>query len=128
MTQGPFIGMTLVGLHVLIQIGLVIRVLLRPHREPASRIAWVVVILVVPALGIIAYGMLTGQLPYTGEPMSLLFQHIEGKAKLVHELKPELGPYVSLLVKKLMAVELENRLQTMEDVAEAIKEVQQKMK
>ncbi len=80
------------------------------------------------ALGIIAYGMLTGQLPYTGEPMSLLFQHIEGKAKLVHELKPELGPYVSLLVKKLMAVELENRLQTMEDVAEAIKEVQQKMK
>jgi serine/threonine-protein kinase len=80
------------------------------------------------ALGIIAYGMLTGELPYTGEPMSLLFQHIEGKAKLVHELKPELGPYVSLLVKKLMAVELENRLQTMEDVAEAIKEVQQKMK
>src|SRR5210317_1814599 len=25
------------------------------------------------ALGIIAYGMLTGQLPYTGEPMSMLF-------------------------------------------------------
>jgi len=80
------------------------------------------------ALGIIAYGMLTGQLPYTGEPMSLLFQHIEGKAKPVHELKPEVGPYISLLVKKLMAVELESRLQTMEDVAEAIKEVQQKMK
>lgn len=80
------------------------------------------------ALGIIAYGMLTGQLPYTGEPMSLLFQHLEGKAIPVHEIKKELGPRISLLVQKLMAVELEDRLQTMEDAAEAIKEVQQKLK
>jgi serine/threonine-protein kinase len=79
------------------------------------------------ALGIIAYGMLTGQLPYTGEPMSLLFQHLEGKAIPIHEIKKELGPRISLLVQKLMAVELEDRLQTMEDVAEAIKEVQQKL-
>ena len=80
------------------------------------------------ALGIIAYGMLTGQLPYTGEPMSLLFQHLEGKAIPVHEIKKELGPRISLLVQKLMAVELEDRLQTMEDAAEAIQEVQQKLK
>ena len=58
MNPGPFIGMSLVGLHVFIQIGLVVRVLLRPHREPASRIAWIVVIVVVPALGIIAYILL----------------------------------------------------------------------
>ena len=80
------------------------------------------------ALGIIAYGMLTGQLPYTGEPMSLLFQHLEGKAIPVHEIKKGLAPRLSLLVQKLMAVELEDRLQTMEDVAEAIKEVLQKIK
>jgi len=58
MDPGPLIGMTLLVLHVLIQIALVIRVLLRPHREPASRIAWIVVIAVVPALGIIAYILL----------------------------------------------------------------------
>jgi serine/threonine-protein kinase len=79
------------------------------------------------ALGIIAYGMFTGQLPYTGEPMSILFQHLEGKAIPVHEIKPELGPRVSLLVQKLMAVELEDRIQTMEDAAEAIKELQRKL-
>ncbi len=78
------------------------------------------------ALGIIAYGMFTGQLPYTGEPMSLLFQHLEGKAVPVHEIRPEVGARVSLLVQKMMAVELEDRLQTMDDVADAIKEVQQK--
>ncbi len=80
------------------------------------------------ALGIIAYGMFTGQLPYTGEPMSLLFQHLEGKAIPIHELKEDLDPGIGKLVQKLMAVELEDRLQTMEDVAEAIKEVQQQIK
>jgi len=80
------------------------------------------------ALGIIAYGMFTGQLPYTGEPMSLLFQHLEGKAIPAHELRKELGLPIGQLIQKLMAVELEDRLQTMEDVAQAIKEVQQQMK
>ena len=80
------------------------------------------------ALGIIAYGMFAGQLPYTGEPMSLLFQHLEGKAIPAHELKDDLDPVIGKLVQRLMAVELEDRLQTMEDVAEAIKEVQQKIK
>ncbi|MBT8435192.1 MAG: serine/threonine protein kinase, partial [Gammaproteobacteria bacterium] len=80
------------------------------------------------ALGIIAYGMFTGQLPYTGEPMSLLFQHLEGKAIPIHELKEDLDPAIGKLVQRLMAVELEDRLQTMEDVAEAIKEVQQQIK
>ncbi len=45
-------------LHLLIQFGLILRALLRPHREPAARIAWIVVILAVPVLGIIAYALL----------------------------------------------------------------------
>jgi cardiolipin synthase len=43
------------AMHILIQITLIVRVLLRPHREPASRIAWVVVIIAVPVAGILAY-------------------------------------------------------------------------
>ena len=31
------------------------RVLLRPYREPASRIAWIVVIIALPFVGIVAY-------------------------------------------------------------------------
>jgi cardiolipin synthase len=45
-------------IHILIQIVLAVRVLLRPHREPAARIAWVVVIFAVPVLGILAYILL----------------------------------------------------------------------
>ncbi len=44
--------------HLLIQAGLILRALLRPNREPAARIAWVVVILAVPVLGIVAYALL----------------------------------------------------------------------
>ncbi len=44
-----------VGLHLLVELALIVRVLLRPHRQPASRIAWVVVILVLPVAGILAY-------------------------------------------------------------------------
>ncbi len=42
-------------LHVVLQAALVVRALLRPHREPASRVAWIVVILSVPVAGMIAY-------------------------------------------------------------------------
>jgi cardiolipin synthase len=41
--------------HVLIELALIIRVMLRPHREPASRIAWVAVIAGLPVVGIVAY-------------------------------------------------------------------------
>lgn len=48
----------LVFLHILIQVALIIRVLLRPHRDPASRVAWIVVILALPVIGILAYLLL----------------------------------------------------------------------
>ncbi len=80
------------------------------------------------ALGIIAYCMFTGRLPYTGEPMSMLFQHLEGKAVPVDEIREELGQGIGSLVKKMMAVELADRFQTMEEVAEAIEKLRGKEK
>ena len=55
MGQSPITGAMFLALHILIQITLIVRVLLRPHREPASRIAWVVVIMAIPVAGILAY-------------------------------------------------------------------------
>jgi cardiolipin synthase len=45
-------------LHVVTQIAFIVRVLLRPHPEPASRIAWIVVIFALPVAGILAYILL----------------------------------------------------------------------
>ncbi|MER2601871.1 MAG: cardiolipin synthase [Candidatus Competibacter phosphatis] len=56
MNETPFLSaIFLTALHVLIQFALVARALLRPHRDPASRIAWVVVIVSLPVLGILSY-------------------------------------------------------------------------
>jgi cardiolipin synthase len=41
--------------HTVLMVLLVLRVMLRPHREPASRIAWVAVIAAIPAVGMLAY-------------------------------------------------------------------------
>jgi len=45
-------------LHVLAQAAVLVRVLEHPHRQPESRIAWVVVVLVLPVIGIVGYLML----------------------------------------------------------------------
>lgn len=39
----------------LLEIAVIVRILLRAHRDPASRIAWVVVVAFVPIIGILAY-------------------------------------------------------------------------
>ncbi|MCB1467167.1 MAG: cardiolipin synthase [Rhizobiaceae bacterium] len=43
------------GASLILQVYFVLRSLLRPHREPASRFAWVAVIVVAPLVGILAY-------------------------------------------------------------------------
>ena len=58
MNQGLFAGEFFFALHVIVQVALTVRVLLRPHREPSSRIAWIVVIIAVPLLGILSYLLL----------------------------------------------------------------------
>ncbi|WP_395622801.1 cardiolipin synthase [Sphingomonas daechungensis] len=40
------------------QIAVVIRAILRPHRDPSSRLAWAVVIVVAPIIGMVAYLLL----------------------------------------------------------------------
>ncbi len=75
------------------------------------------------ALGIIAYNMFNGSLPYKGEPISLLFQHIEGKAPPLYRLGIGIPVGVSMLVEKMMAVDIEKRFQTMKDVRDTIKQL-----
>src|SRR6185437_11445023 len=43
----------------------IVRALLRPHREPASRLAWIIAILALPVLGILLY-LLLGETRISG--------------------------------------------------------------
>ena len=46
------------SLVTLLELAVIARILLRPHRDPASRIAWVVVVGAIPLLGMLAYLLL----------------------------------------------------------------------
>ncbi len=52
-----FPGWLLVGMHVMLQVAFILRALLWPHREAASRMAWVTVIAVTPVAGMLAYAL-----------------------------------------------------------------------
>lgn len=55
MNEPFYVAWILFVLHGLLQIVFIVRAILRPHREPASRLAWVVVIFVAPVIGMVAY-------------------------------------------------------------------------
>src|SRR6476660_5006994 len=58
MIDGSIFTTLRVLLLLLVHVGVIIRVILRPHREPASRVAWIVVIITLPVIGVIAYLLL----------------------------------------------------------------------
>jgi cardiolipin synthase len=55
MDVSHYIAWSGVVLHAMLQVLFIVRALLRPHREPASRLAWTVVITAAPVVGIVAY-------------------------------------------------------------------------
>jgi len=73
----PYGAAVALALHMLIELALIVRVLLRPHRQPASRIAWVVVITALPVVGILAY-LLFGEVNIGRHRVERLREALEG--------------------------------------------------
>src|SRR5580765_4109332 len=58
MTETEVLTALWTGAFLLVHLGVIARVILRPHREPASRVAWIVVMIVLPVIGILTYILL----------------------------------------------------------------------
>src|SRR5437763_13216115 len=58
MTESQVLTALWTGAFLLVHLGVIARVILRPHREPASRVAWIVVMIVLPVIGILTYILL----------------------------------------------------------------------
>jgi eukaryotic-like serine/threonine-protein kinase len=64
---------------------------------------------------------MTGVPPYSrGDHMSVMYQHVQGKARIPQDLNPNLPPGLSDLVMKAMAVDKTKRFQTMEELRAAL--------
>ncbi len=73
------------------------------------------------ALGVMLYEMLTGVPPYSrGDHMSVMYQHVQGKARPPHEANPALPAGLSELIMKSMAVDKTKRFQSMDELREAL--------
>jgi cardiolipin synthase len=81
---------------VLAEIAVLARVLTRPHREPASRLAWVAVVIAVPLLGVLAYLILgetriSGRRREHGRSIDAALPRPAGNAECLKQLGD--GPY-----------------------------------
>ena len=73
------------------------------------------------SIGVILYEMFTGQPPYSrGDHMSVMYQHVQGKARPPIEVLPSLPQGVSDLVVKAMSVDKTKRFANMELLREAL--------
>jgi eukaryotic-like serine/threonine-protein kinase len=73
------------------------------------------------AVGVILYEMLTGVPPYSrGDHMSVMYQHVQGKARPPREINRELPDGLSELIVQAMSVDKTKRFQSMEDMRLAL--------
>jgi eukaryotic-like serine/threonine-protein kinase len=73
------------------------------------------------ALGVMLYEMVTGVPPYSrGDHMSVMYQHVQGKARIAQEVNPNLPPGLSDLVMRAMAVDKTKRFQSMDELSAAL--------
>jgi serine/threonine-protein kinase len=75
------------------------------------------------SLGVILYEMLSGTPPYSrGDHMSVMYQHVQGKAQAVHELNAAIPGELSEVVSKSMQVDKTKRFASMEELRVALVE------
>ena len=73
------------------------------------------------AVGVMLYEMLTGVPPYArGDHMSVMYQHVQGRARPPREINPTLAPELGELITRAMAVDKTKRFQNMDELRTAL--------
>ena len=77
------------------------------------------------SIGVIMYEMLTGIPPYSrGDHMSVMYQHVQGKAKTCQEVNAEIPDDYASVIGKSMSVDKTKRYQSMDELMDALNEIQ----
>ena len=73
------------------------------------------------SIGVIMYEMTTGIPPYSrGDHMSVMYQHVQGKAKHCQEINPDIPDEYAAIIVKAMSVDKTKRHQSMGELTEAL--------
>jgi serine/threonine protein kinase len=71
-------------------------------------------------LGIVLFQMLSGTVPFKGNPTSVLIKHLQEMPPLLHELNPTIPPAVDDVIYKATAKRREDRFATAGSMAQAL--------
>ncbi|NCF14332.1 MAG: protein kinase [Gammaproteobacteria bacterium] len=73
------------------------------------------------SIGVIMYEMCTGVPPYSrGDHMSVMYQHVQGKAMSAQEINKDLPDDFAAVIIKAMSVDKTKRYQSMEELTDAL--------
>jgi serine/threonine-protein kinase len=73
------------------------------------------------SVGVIMYEMATGVPPYSrGDHMSVMYQHVQGKAKQCQDINPDIPDELAAIIGKAMSVDKTKRYQSMEELTDAL--------
>src|SRR5213593_469557 len=73
------------------------------------------------SLGVVAYRMITGQLPFSGDSVhTILYKHIFEEAPRTSSIRQNVPPFLSEAISRALAKEPDQRFPTMEDLATAV--------
>jgi serine/threonine-protein kinase len=76
------------------------------------------------SVGVIMYEMATGIPPYSrGDHMSVMYQHVQGKATPAQEVNPEIPDAYADIIEKAMSVDKTKRFQSMDELTDALDSV-----
>lgn len=73
------------------------------------------------SVGVIMYEMATGIPPYSrGDHMSVMYQHVQGKAKAAQDVNPDIPDELAAIIGKAMSVDKSKRFQSMDELTDAL--------
>ncbi len=76
------------------------------------------------SIGVIMYEMSTGIPPYSrGDHMSVMYQHVQGKATQCQEINAEIPDDYAEIIAKAMSVDKTKRYQSMDELTEALDQI-----
>ena len=76
------------------------------------------------SIGVIMYEMVTGVPPYSrGDHMSVMYQHVQGKAKPCQEINSDIPDDYAAVIAKAMSVDKTKRHRTMDELIDALSSV-----
>jgi serine/threonine-protein kinase len=77
------------------------------------------------SVGVIMYEMVTGVPPYSrGDHMSVMYQHVQGKAKRCQEINPDVPDDYAAVIAKAMSVDKTKRYASMDELIDALSSIQ----